>query len=111
MIYDLFLDDIRLPNYLIDSRAMIVARTFDQAVELVKTLGVPDRLFLDHDLGRNEKTGMDFVKWLADYIMEHDLELPSNFQFNVHSANPVGKSNMLFYLRSFVDYWTKEKRG
>lgn len=58
---------------------------------------------LDHDLGAaytdplNAPTGYDLVKWMA----QHDM-WPTN-KPTVHSANPVGKANML----SVIDqHWT-----
>jgi hypothetical protein len=46
----------------------------------------------------NEKTGMDCVKWLCEYCLDNNKELPL---YNIQSANPVGKENMRSYLEQF----------
>jgi hypothetical protein len=57
----------------------------------------------------DEKTGMDCAKWLIEeYILpkfKKDEEIENyckNFpQINIHSANPVGKKNIISYFHSF----------
>jgi hypothetical protein len=43
-----------------------------------------------------EKTGYDCAKWLVEYCVEHGLKFP---EYVVHSMNPVGKENILSYVR------------
>jgi hypothetical protein len=38
-----------------------------------------------------EYTGYDCAKWLVDYCMDNDLDLP---YWDIQSANPVGKTNI-----------------
>lgn len=54
---------------------------------------------LDHDLGEFVQTGYDFVKWLESEVFKGKYlgQIP---QIKVHSANPVGKRNMLMGLKS-----------
>ena len=89
---NLFLDDLRPcpPNF-------TLARTYHEAIELFHTHHV-NILSLDHDLGCDElgrllETGYDFVKWFVD----------SGYSCNeirFHTANPIGKQNMVGYLLS-----------
>lgn len=54
---------------------------------------------LDHDLGDNQKTGHDVVKYLMTNVVEEmkvSKKLISNFPLiSCHSANPVGKKNIM----------------
>jgi hypothetical protein len=45
-----------------------------------------------------EKTGMDCAKWLVDFCMDNELELP---EYVCHSMNPVGKDNIISLLDNF----------
>jgi len=98
----LYLDDIRDPK---DS-SFIVVRSFNEAVDFVKTNGVPDYISFDHDLGLepgiNEKTGYDFAKWLVEADLNEEIEIPIHFRFNVHSANPIGAKNIEEYLKGYL---------
>jgi hypothetical protein len=53
-----------------------------------------------------EKTGYDSVKWLTDFCMDNNLELP---RFLVHSQNPVGKENIEKFLENFKLFQQKNK--
>src|SRR5690606_33650898 len=100
MDWYLFLDDERYPC---DDPRWRIARNVQDAKWYIKKYGLPNHLALDHDLGANTFTGMDFVKWFCDYIMDNSLQLPANFTYHVHSQNPVGKANMESYLAQFLN--------
>jgi len=102
---------------------------YEQFVKWIELFGLPDAISFDHDLadehytpeyfwdnyeeskkfqewrGQNyqEKTGMDCAKWLVDYCMDNEKELPEIF---VHSANPVGADN----IKGLLDNFTKHCR-
>ena len=59
-----------------------------------------------YDENENEVTGFDCVKWLCDYIQDNGLDI-SNLRLNFHTANVVGKENMMCYWNNFKDYYTK----
>lgn len=118
MKYNLFLDDIREPNgskhliekvlspydgpYILDeiySREFIVAKNYDQFVECIDKHGMPEYVLFDHDLGE-DKTGYDCAKYLVDYCIYNKLEFPD---FCVHSANPVGRENIIKYIINAVN--------
>ena len=100
----MYLDDIRTPS---DS-SLIIVRSFSEAVSFVLEKGVPSFISFDHDLGMNEgvllETGYDFAKWLVENDIEGIIEIPKNFTFNVHSANPVGAKNIEDYLNNYLKF-------
>lgn len=103
--WKLFLDDEREPADIWgkvvsghDFKSFILCTNTGEAMELVKELGVPSFMSLDHDLGGND-TGMRFVRKLSDYMMDNGLSgIP---EFYVHSANPVGKANITEFMASW----------
>ena len=100
MSWKLFLDDERYP---VDN-SMIIARSFDEAVELVMKNGMPVFISFDHDLGPNMKTGFDFVKWMVDAIQDGRVDISDNFCYDVHSQNPIGKKNIIGLLNPFLEF-------
>lgn len=113
----LFLDDIRYPIdvyrytkqdiYL--RKDWHIARNYEQFVNRILGNGLPEMISFDHDLADEhywnndagsfvEKTGYDCAKWLIDYCMDNDLDLP---EFYCHSMNPVGKGNIESLLKNF----------
>jgi len=73
---------------------------------------MPDGICFDHDLGedvardkvsngmskrqvriqkRETKSGYDCAKWLVEYCMDRDLDIP---EIGIQSANPVGADNI-----------------
>jgi hypothetical protein len=97
--YKLFLDDIRFPV----DQGWIIARTYDEAVNVVKTLGIPQKISFDHDLGLNSLSGFDFAKFIVEYDMLND-EIDNTFVFVVHSANPVGSENIKGLLNNYIKF-------
>lgn len=89
MSYKLYLDDLRTPR----NDGWIVVRSYDEAVSYVTQHGWPTEISLDHDLGDNVPSGYDFARWLVDRDLQHS-DMPWNFVWNVHSANPVGTANI-----------------
>jgi len=97
MTYRLFLDDIRNPP----AGDWIVARDFAHAVDIVCRHGYPQFASLDHDLGDDIPTGMDFAKWLIERDMDHG-DMPEDFDYHVHSANVPGGANINGILTSYL---------
>lgn len=95
--YRLYLDDIRMPK----NNDFVVARDFESFKTIVKRFGIPSYISFDHDLGEKE-TGYDCVKWMCNYMLDKGLKFPENFDFNVHSANPIGAINIRYYLKNFI---------
>lgn len=94
---NLFVDDERdLDTFMPGSYAgtWLYARNFKQAVSLLSLNNI-NEISLDHDLGKG-KTGYDLAKWMTT-----NKKWPPIVR--VHSANPVGKSNITkeyeFYIK------------
>lgn len=118
MSYNLFLDDIRNPDYVKDGRDYVLARSFDEATELVYRRGLPSHIAFDHDLGWDElepnengliidlgqeaKSGYDFAHWLVEGDLEGHLDIPETFTWSIHSSNPVGAANINGLLTSYM---------
>lgn len=94
----MYIDDIRNPKGEFD----IIVRSSDEAIAYMTANGCPDFTSYDHDLG-GEDTSIIIIKWM----IERDLDMqgafiPDNFEWNVHSANPVGAANIEGYLNAYI---------
>lgn len=104
----LFLDDIRDPtdcfyfshlnvNLEIYLQDWVIVRSYTEFVVWIETNSLPDFISFDHDLGlpelpeNEEKNGMTCAKWLVNYCLDNQKQLP---EYIVHSQNPVGKKNI-----------------
>lgn len=129
----LWLDDMRNPfidyenKVPVESTVIHWVLNYDQFVEYINKFGLPDIISFDHDLADEhytpkeywddydkskeyqesrdyrEKTGKDCANWLINYCMDRDLNIP---KFYVHSANPVGRDNILGVLNSYLKFKT-----
>lgn len=114
----IYLDDIRTP---IDED-WVVCRNYNEFVEKITDIGLGKiyMISLDHDLGEtaireyfknvrtnyildyaniHEKTGYDCAKWLVEESMNKEIPLPLVM---VHSANPIGSSNIMGYINNYL---------
>lgn len=118
----LWIDDIRDPltgNWIADfapeyfsCKKIVWVKSYEEFTRWIKFNGLPSKICFDHDLGENvaielvasgveklkareikklAKSGFDCAKWLVDYCLDNSLQLPD---WNVQSANPVGKENI-----------------
>jgi len=123
-MYKLYLDDIRNPTTTYPTTKnseWIVVRSYEAFTSTITQLGLPFIISFDHDLADEhypfnepngvifnpkvipyesykEKTGMDAAKWLVEYCMDIDVNIPT---CKVHSANTVGAENINSYLNSY----------
>ena len=72
-------------------------KTYAEFTDWIADNGLPEAICFDHDLGEHE-SGFDAAKWLTEYCLEHERPLPA---WNIQSANPIGKKNIISILRSF----------
>ena len=94
--HNIFIDDERFPTGDSD-----IVRTM---ADFIKINGPISYISFDHDLGDNQPTGYD----IAHYVVNRDIDEPGylapDFDFYVHSMNPIGADNirnlMTNYLRS-----------
>lgn len=102
----LYIDDIRNPK---TDNDWVIVRTSQEAIDYVKENGMPQHCSFDHDLGGDD-TSMVFVKWLINEDIEKGNIIPKNFNYWVHSANPIGKGNIDGMLRSYLKFREKKLR-
>lgn len=126
MKYKIYLDDERTPN----DKSWIVVRNYGQFIRVISKIGLENisTISFDHDLGDTaieeyytnvmnkgildydnieEKTGYDASKWLVDFYMDNDsTHFP---QVYVHSANPIGASNIIGYINGFLKHIKKKQ--
>lgn len=100
MPYNIFLDDDRFPSEF-DVREYYIVRTYEDFINLVLNLGVPDFISFDHDLGPG-KDGYDCAKFLVNYMLDNKINQKINFQ--THSQNPPGEKN----IRGLLENWNRE---
>lgn len=105
MSWKLYLDDIRTPK----DPTYVISRTVEDAKNLVLACGVPVFISFDHDLGVDKDgnllpSGYDFAKWLVEMDIDGKIEIPKDFYFAVHSANPVGSKNIHNYLINYHSF-------
>ena len=81
----------------------------DEAIRGMTELGCPDFIDFDHDLGGDDNA-MKIVNWMInrdiDRRMDFDPDdpfIPWNFDFNVHSANPIGADNIRLKLGQYLE--------
>lgn len=113
MKFALFIDDERMPmdvkwgtpgeQYMYLTYEWVIARNWYEVLELVITYGFPSLISFDHDLGDGEKTGYEIARKLCGMVMD-GVVMPDNFQFLVHSKNPVGAENIRAYMTNFLLY-------
>ena len=110
MKWKLFLDDERYPT----DNSWVIARNYHDAVWYVTNYGLPRFISFDHDLAfdhytigkPHEFTGYDFAKWFANYVMDNEVDLDPDFDYYVHSMNPVGAEN----IRTYMEHWLHNYR-
>ncbi len=112
MTINLWLDDIRpIPVGPKFKDCWILARSVNEAKENIREFQKLESSFddfeghdsltlvihLDHDLGDFAKDGGDAIR-LLDWIEAEEIDT-TNFVFKIHTANPVGRENMLRVIR------------
>ena len=88
------MDDVRNPK----TNGWTIVRNYEEFVNHIDENGLPDEISFDHDLGEDTKTGYDCAKCLCNYCWTNGIPIPT---YNVHSANPVGRDNIIGILKSF----------
>lgn len=97
MSYKMFIDDERFPI----GPDWVICRDTQDVVDSVVELGFPNYISFDHDLGDCEETGYDLAKEFIDWDLDHGI-IPPDFDFYVHSQNPIGKENIETLLANYL---------
>lgn len=112
-----------IKNNIYLSLEWIIVRNYKEFVQAI-TNDFPDVISFDHDLAdthytpehlwvdynkskewqdqqvHKEKTGYECAKWLVEYCLDNDLDLPLCY---VHSQNVVGRDNINNLLKNYND--------
>ena len=77
------------------------APNYEEAIELIKSNGIPVDMSLDHDIWTGVMQGDEFVEWLEMYVNQGH-PLPKDFEYSIHSSNESGAKNMHTIMQRFV---------
>lgn len=107
-----YLESVGLKVWLDDLRQMPSnfdrwAKTAQEAINMLKTNNVAF-ISLDHDLGEHAGTGADVARWIEEHAFKYKNGDPDGLaplQWAIHSANPVGRQNMLMALNNANRFW------
>lgn len=88
----------------------VIARSYGEALVNFAQRGFPTFVSFDHDLGEGENTGHDVAKFLVEADIKfrdrgiYEYRFPQNFDFYVHSKNPIGKANIEGLLNNYMKH-------
>lgn len=106
MGWKLFLDDERDPV----GNDWVICRNISEAVAICNVAGLPSYINFDHDLSSGksvngfENSGMGFAKWMINECLDGRHEMPMDFDWYVHSQNPVGAENINKLLTNWMSF-------
>lgn len=82
----------------------VICRSRRDVIHAIMTRGMPSFISFDHDLGEGEdNNGHAIARSIVDWDMNDEkYTLPSDFDFYVHSQNPIGKANIEGLLSNYL---------
>jgi hypothetical protein len=100
---NIFLDDERLPANYLD---FVIVRNYNEFVDAVLYAKTPIKFIsFDHDLGDDSLSGYECAKYLVDLDEDRGGTLIGpDFEWYVHSQNPVGAANIENYLDGYMNF-------
>lgn len=98
MTYRLFIDDERFPT----TDDWVIVRSSQEAIAMIIEYGMPYFISFDHDLG-GEDTAIRLIRWIIDSFLDGTLEIHPDFDFYVHSQNPIGAENIHGLMKGFLN--------
>lgn len=75
--------------------------TVEGAQDYMETHGCPNFISFDNDLQR-ELEGIHLAKWIVEKDLDNPGFIPDDFQFFVHSQNPISKESIYSYLNQYL---------
>ena len=129
----LYLDDQRTPT--VDPptgyNPWYIVSNYDEFKEWINKHGMPDYVSFDHDLADEhmqdyykyqfngiaainyndfkEKTGLDCAKYMIEYAMNNNINLPN--LVGVHSHNPLGALNIQNLVNSYKKHLDQDENA
>lgn len=101
MNYKMFIDDERDPVI----HDCVICRSSKEAIEYMKINGCPSFISFDHDLGGDD-TAMKVVNWMIEHSLDHPYWFNKDFNYYVHSQNPIGKVAIESKMDNFIHFMT-----
>lgn len=99
--WKLFLDDERDPI----GDDWVICRNIYEVFDECIVRGLPTFVAFDHDLGSNDpdyNNGYSVAHWIINEILNGRWVLPKDFNWYVHSQNPIGAENINTLLNNFM---------
>lgn len=98
----IWLDDVRPMPEGFD----VWCKTAEHALSVIAVTKT-DYISFDHDLG-TELTGYDVAKWIEERVFSGwNLYM----EYDIHSANPVGRKNIEMAMKSAERFWKMQEEG
>ena len=93
----LFLDDERMPEDVtwitMYPGHYDIVRSFDEFRAYIKANGIPNIISFDNDLG-GWREGYHCADWLVGQFLFEGMNLPEEFDFTVHTMNPIARKRI-----------------
>ena len=104
----LFIDDERDPSFIGWDNSSLIARTGEEAIDLIMSNPDIDIISFDHDLGFGSLSGKEILDQLIDFELDTNNvgTIFGNKTILSHSMNPVGKRNILEKWNNYRDFLT-----
>jgi hypothetical protein len=93
-------DDVKLQSLKLGTGSIRIARSTQEAQQLVETHGLPTAVSLDFDLGGDD-TAFKFLWWWVNGHMDDKWDLAQIESIQVHSANPEGAKKLISLWENF----------
>lgn len=106
--YSVYIDDERFPKkHPPIGDFWIICRNMSDFKRFIHFYGIPKYISFDHDLGDKEPSGKDIANYLVEQWLDENIVFDHDFEYNIHSANSVGRENIKGLLDNFLDFKRK----
>ena len=87
----------------------VIARSWSTVAKAIRFHGcLPSFISFDHDLGEETPNGYEIAQYLVEDVLDHpddpDMQFPIDFDYYVHSQNPIGKANIEGLLNNYLKH-------
>ena len=108
--YSVFIDDERFPKTDCPVGSFwVICRNKKDFENFIAMYGLPQYISFDHDLGENEPTGKDIANYIVELWLDEKVDFSTKFNYNVHSANNIGRDNIQGLLDNFINFKSRDK--
>ena len=82
----------------------------EDSMDYINKNGCPSFISFDNDLQRDLE-GIHLAQWLVEKDMDNSGFIPNDFQYFVHSQNPIAKKRIYSYLNQYLESKDSPSRG